>query len=65
MARDLNFRLHRCRYCDRHAVRTWDADLLTCDHSLCKDSAFRVVALRSHSRPLVKEPPYESPVAAR
>jgi len=72
MARDLNFRLHRCQYCDRPAVRTWDVDLLTCDHSACKDSALREVVLRHHDgratlfrpRPLRLEPPYEPPVAA-
>lgn len=72
MARDLNFRLHRCQYCDRPAVRTWDVDLLTCDHEACKDSAFREIVLRNHHwretlfqpEPLRREPPYEPPVAA-
>jgi hypothetical protein len=72
MARDLNFRLHRCQYCDRPAVRTWDDDLLTCDHAVCKDSAFREIVLRNHYGRKTRfglelrhtEPPYERPVAA-
>jgi hypothetical protein len=72
MARDLNFRLHRCQYCDRPAVRTWDADLQTCDHAVCKDSALREVVLRNHygretlfrPGPLHREPPYQAPLAA-
>jgi hypothetical protein len=72
MARDLNLRLHLCRYCDHPAVRTWDVDLQTCDHEACKDSAFREVVLRNHygghtlfrPRPLHMEPPYEPPAAA-
>jgi hypothetical protein len=53
-------------------VRTWDDDLLTCDHAVCKDSALREVFLRNHYGretrfrfgPVHTEPPYEHPVAA-
>jgi hypothetical protein len=39
--------MHRCFYCGRSAVRTWDDDLLTCDREICKGLAFREIVARN------------------
>lgn len=62
MATDLLFRMHRCFYCGRTAVRTWDADLLTCDRDVCKGLAFReVVARNRRGRPTRWRPQRPTP----